>query len=109
RSRITSVSCGGSSSPNADARSIKASLARGAVRFVHYDFRKTFLAFPDDHLLDVVVLHYEPCGAVVQVNQAGIRILGLRALNNLGSRRGIGNLQNVGGLVLARGQTAIHD
>src|SRR5262249_14227527 len=101
--------------PGEGSRSPPPLLNKGAQRrpagSVHYDFRNTFSAFPDDHLLDVVVLHHEACGveAIVQVDDAGIRILGRRALNGAGPWWRVEDVQIVGGLLLARGLTAIHE
>src|SRR4029453_14352981 len=55
-----------------------------------------------------IVLHHEPCRAIVQVDDAGNRILGRRAVNDRRPRRGVEDVQIVGGLLLARGHTAVH-
>src|SRR5262249_45285038 len=54
-----------------------------------------------------IVLHHEPCRAVVQVDDAGNRILGRRAVYDRRPRRGVEHVQIVGGLLLARGQSAV--
>src|SRR5262245_66359023 len=54
-----------------------------------------------------IVLHHEPCRAVVEVDDAGNRILGRRAVYDRRPRRGVEHVQIVGGLLLARGQSAV--
>ena len=73
------------------------------------DDRKSLSALPYDDLLDVVVLHHEASGAVVEVDEAGGRILGRRALNDAGPRRGVEDVEIVGRLLLARGLTAVDE